>query len=158
MPVPPPSRSPDTLTPLDGQQLMWLRLNAYLPVIFALVIVLFLAAALSLVYWRLGSALPVKIFVGIGALLLVAVTVATAMHVANNWRDAALGHAYVRRALLQRKRETTQRTRTYYLEFADMKPLIVMKEVYDSVTEHQTYRVTYSPHTRRGWSVDQRLA
>lgn len=156
MPVPPP-RPPDTLTPLTAEQLMWLRLNAYLPVLFALVTVCFLSVGLSLIYWRLGAAWPVKIFVGVGGLLLIGVVVAVSLHVRNNWRDAALGHAYIRRALLRRKHHTTQRTRVHYLEFADMRPLIVTKEVYDSVTEQQNYRVTYSPHTRRGWSVDQRL-
>lgn len=136
---------------------MWLRLNAYLPVLFALAMVGFLTIPLILIYRRLGHALPVKIFVGLAGLLLVAVVVAVVLHVRNNWRDAALGHAYVRRALLRRKHHTTQRTPVYYLEFADMRPLIVMKEVYDSVSEQHPYRVTYSPHTRRGWSVDQRL-
>ena len=156
MPLSPP-RPPDTLTPLNAEQLMWFRLNAYMPVIFTLVMELLLSTGLALIYWRLGRAWPVKIFVGVGVLLLIAVTIAVAMHVRNNWRDAALGHAYVRRALLRRKHHTTQRTRVYYLEFADMKPLTVTKEVYDSVAEQQTYRVIYSPHTRRGWSVDQRL-
>jgi hypothetical protein len=154
-----PSRDPaDATAPLTAEQLMWFRVNTFLPVVFTVPMVIFFGAALWFVYRRLGAAMPVKIFTGIGAALLVAVAGGVVLHVRNNRRDMLLGCAYVRRASLRRKYHTSQRSRVFYLEFDSMPAVIVSKEIYDAVSEHQTYRVTYSPHTRRGWLVDQRLS
>jgi hypothetical protein len=62
----------------------------------------------------------------------------------------------VREAQLSRKHHTYQSPKTFYAEFEGVGSVIVMGDVYEKIEEGKTYRVIYSPRTRRGWDVDLR--
>ncbi|HEX7151968.1 MAG TPA: hypothetical protein VF618_10810 [Thermoanaerobaculia bacterium] len=140
--------------PLTPEQKMWLRANTVLPTIFAAPMVVIVGGALYLVGSRFGSHIAVKVFVALGVLLLLAVTAAVVLHVANNLRDAISGTARVAEALVVSKRESGRSPRSFYLECEALGTLIVMHEVYQAVGVGLAYRLVYSPHTKRCWTAE----
>lgn len=145
----------ESTAPLTIEQINWLRVNAIMPVIFVLVIVGGLALLFSCFFGQFLDRPFVKGFAVIGGLLLLAVAAAVALHVRNNWADLRMGVAQVRRARLTGKRASagSRGGYTYYAEFEQVGAVIVMGDIYEPLVVGQTYVVTYSPHTRKGWRV-----
>jgi len=146
-------RSYETPVPLTEEQRNWLRVNTILPALFAAPIVAIVGSALVFIHRRFGAAWPVTIFVGLAALLLIAVTSAVALHVMNNLRDARRGVADVAVARLTGKRGAGWSPKTLYAEFESVGSVIVMGDVYEGLVAERWYRVTFSPYTRRCWAV-----
>jgi hypothetical protein len=145
----------DSTAPLTIEQINWLRVNAVMPVIFVLVIVGGLATLFLCFFSQFLDRPFVKGFVVVGGLLLLAVAAAVALHVRNNWADLRMGVAQVRRARLTGKRASagSRGGYTYYADFEQVGAVIIMGDVYEPLVVGQTYHVTYSPHTRKGWRV-----
>lgn len=129
-------------------------MNTILPPLFAVPIVCILGVVLALIYSRFGASMPAKIFVGIGGLLLVGMVIAVVMHVRNNSSDLRRGVADVVTARLTGKRETGRSPKTLYADFDGTGSLIAPSDVYAAMEIGRTYRIAYSPRTRRLWSAD----
>ncbi|HEX2832406.1 MAG TPA: hypothetical protein VHW00_05285 [Thermoanaerobaculia bacterium] len=139
--------------PLTDEQRMWLRANALLPTVFLLATLLLLAGMVALIA---GPILPHplgRIFVAVVALLLVGVCIAVAIHVRNNRADLRRGTASVARARLQRKERSGRAPYTFYAVFDGVGRVIVMGDVYERLVEGRTFEVTFSPRTRKAWSI-----
>lgn len=141
-------------TPLTLEQRNWLKTNTFLPIIFLGVTLAILAgmfACLSVGF----AGNPVFIgFTVVAGILVLAVLAATGLHIYNHAMDLKEGVAQVRTAKLIRKHETSRAPRTFYAEFEDVGTVIVMYEIYEKLQDGNMYRVVYSPHTKRGWSVE----
>jgi hypothetical protein len=133
---------------------MWLRANMILPALFAIPMVAVVGGVLYLVYSRFGDRGPVKVFVALGALLLVSVTGAVALHIANNFRDARDGTARETETRVLAKRESGRSPKSFYLDCEAVGTLIVLHDVYQTVTVGSTYRVVYSARTKRCWTAE----
>ena len=46
-------------------------------------------------------------------------------------------------------------SRTYYAEFEQIGKLNVRFDLYQQLEEGRTYKVTFSPNTKRGWEIEQ---
>lgn len=153
-----PAGPPDgaATVPLTVEQLNWLRVNAFLPPIFALAMIGGLAVLFSCFFGQFLDRPFVKGFVIVAGLVLLGVFAAVALHVRNNWADLRMGVAQVRVARLANKRASSgsRGGYTYYAEFEQVGSVIVMHDIYEPLVVGQIYRVTYSPHTRKGWRVD----
>lgn len=149
----PPAQDAPTI-PLTPEQLNWLRVNTILPILILLPILAGVVLMLFCVGGRFLNQPFVRGFALIVGLLLLGVGVAVVLHVRSHGADARAGVAQVRTAQLVRKRMTSQSPRVFYAEFEQIGSIKVMYELYQPLIEGQTYRVTYSPQTRRGWSVE----
>jgi membrane protein implicated in regulation of membrane protease activity len=140
--------------PLTPEQRMWLRANSVLPVVSLLGVAGVAAVVGSCIISRFITAPLVALFaLVVGALLLVLLVV-VGRYAYQHYAALRLGVVYVSSAELIQKRATTQSPRSFSAEFKDLGVLTVMHEVYQSLDVGQRYRVTYSPHIRRGWSVE----
>jgi hypothetical protein len=142
-------------TPLTVEQRNWLKTNTFLPVIFLGVTLTILAGMFACLSAGFAGN---PIFIGftvIAGILVLAVLAATGLHIYNHAMDLKDGAAQVRTAKLIRKHETSRAPRTFYAEFEDLGTVIVMYEIYEKLQDGNTYRVVYSPHTKRGWSIDE---
>jgi hypothetical protein len=140
--------------PLTPEQRNWLKTNTYLPVIFLGVTLLILGSMFACLFVGFAGN---PIFIGfsiVAGLIVLAVIAATGLHIYNNAMDLKDGVAQVRTAKLIRKHETSRAPRTFYVEFEDLGSVIVMYEVYEKLQDGNSYRVVYSPHTKRGWSIE----
>jgi hypothetical protein len=147
--------SPATTVPLTAEQQAWLRTNTILPVMMLVLMLLVLAAlGICVVGPLLGHPL-VRIFAIVAALLALAVVVAVALHIRSHRADLRMGAAQVRVARLAQKRDSGHSPRTFYAGFEQIGSVIVQYEVYQTLNVGSLYRVVYSPHTRRGWVVDE---
>lgn len=141
--------------PLTLEQRNWLKTNTFLPVIFLGVTLATLAGIFSCMFVGFAGN---PIFIGftvIAGILVLATIVATGLHIYNNAMDLKDGVAQVRTAKLIRKHETSRAPRTFYAELEDVGTVIIMYEIYEKLQEGNMYRVVYSPHTRRGWLVEE---
>ena len=141
-------------TPLTVEQRNWLKTNTFLPVIFLVITLMVLAGIFTCLFVGFAGN---PIFIGftvIAGILVLAVLAATGLHIYNNAMDLKAGVAQVRTAKLIRKHETSRAPRTFYAEFEDIGTVIIMYEIYEKLQDGNMYRVVYSPHTRKGWSVE----
>lgn len=139
---------------LTVEQRNWLRANMLLPTLF---LALLLGGIMALGVCVIGSALThpvVRIGALVAAALMMGVVGISVVHVRNHAADARLGVAQVRLARLTRKHESGQSPRTFYAELEGVGTVIVMHELYEQLEEGVRYRVTFSPHTRRGWAME----
>jgi hypothetical protein len=139
--------------PLTTEQRNWLRANTILPTVFLAATLVLLGGMFVLIFAPVLSHPAVKIFAGIAALLLVAACMAVALHIRNNRADLRRGTTTVARARLQRKHRTSRAPYTFYAVFEGIGQVIVMGETYERLAEGETFEVTFSPHTRKAWSV-----
>ena len=74
-----------------------------------------------------------------------------------NILDLLGGEAQVHTARMIRKYRSGSRrsARTYYVEFEQIGKVNVRFGLYQPLTEGGIYKVTYSPNTKRGWSIEQ---
>lgn len=93
------------------------------------------------------------IFLAIAGLMFLAVLAAVGLHVYNNYMDLHDGVVQVRQAELIRKHHSSRSPKTFYAEFKNIGDVIIMGDVYETLDEEQTYYVSYSPRTRRGWEL-----
>jgi hypothetical protein len=143
-------------TPLTIEQKNWLRTNTFLPVIMLAVMLLIIIGIFACIFTGMAGN---PIFIGFAVLvgiLIMAVLVATGLHIYNNAMDLKDGVAQVRTAKLMRKHETSRAPRTFYAEFQDIGDVIIMYDIYEKLEIGNLYQVTYSPRTKRGWSVEPR--
>lgn len=139
---------------LTPEQQNWLKTNTFLPVIFLAVTLAILAGIFACLFTGFAGN---PIFIGftvIAGILVLAVLAATGLHIYNNAMDLKAGVAQVRTAKLIRKYETSRAPRTFYAEFEDVGTVIIMHEIYEKLQDGNVYRVVYSPHTKKGWSVE----
>lgn len=149
-----PRCSAATTVPLTMEQRNWLRANMVLPLVF---LALLLGGIMALGACVIGPVLThpvVRLGAGVAAALMMGVVGISVMHVRSHWADARLGVAQVRVARLVRKHETGQSPRTFYAELEGIGTVIVMHDLYERLEEGGRYRVTFSPHTRRGWAME----
>ncbi|HEY0605469.1 MAG TPA: hypothetical protein VGD58_21285 [Herpetosiphonaceae bacterium] len=141
--------------PLTSEQRVWLRANSVLPVV-SLLGVLGAAGLLgSCIFSRfIGAPFVALLALAVAALFLV-MLVGVGRYAYQHYADLRLGVAYVRSAELLQKRATTQSPRSFSAEFKDIGVITIMYDVYQTLDVGQQYRVTYSPHTRRGWFVER---
>lgn len=150
-----PPSAPEAMTvPLTAEQLSWLKTNTILPILVLLPILAGVVLMAVCVGGRFINSPFVKGFAVIAGLLLLGGAVVVALHVRSHRADARAGVAQVRVAQLLRKRMTSQSPRVFYAEFEQIGSLNVMHELYQQLVEGQRYRVTYSPQTRRAWSIE----
>lgn len=140
--------------PLTVEQRNWLWVNAILPTAFAVPLIAGMGGVLLFLRWRFGNAPFMTIFVALGALLLVAITAAVVLHVANNARDVRAGVALVGVGRLVARRDTGRSPRTHYATFDVIGEVIVPYEIYVRLESGHRYRVVFSRHTRRCWSAE----
>lgn len=141
-------------THLTPEQRNWLKTNTFLPVIF-LGITLAILAVMFVCLFAGFAGNPIFIgFTILAGLIVLTVIAATGLHIYNNAMDLKDGVAQVRTAKLIRKHETSHAPRTFYAEFEEIDTVIVMYEIYEKLEDGNVYRVVYSPHTKRGWSVE----
>jgi hypothetical protein len=143
-----------TTIPLTDEQRTALKLNTTLPI---LILVPTLGVVLLMASCVLGRFLDspfVKGFAAIAGVLLLVVIAFVAIHVRSHRADLRAGVTQVRVARLIRKRATSQSPRSFYAEFEQIGSVTVMYDLYQRLVEGDLYRVTYSQHTRRGWSID----
>lgn len=140
--------------PLTVEQQNWLKTNTYLPVITLAVMLGILAGIFACLMAGFAGNPVFTIFAIIAGLLVLAVLAATGIHIYNNAMDLRDGVAQVRRAKLIRKHETSRAPRTFYAEFEDTGTVIVMYDIYEKLESGNVYQVTYSPRTKKGWSVE----
>jgi hypothetical protein len=143
-------------TPLTNDQRMWLRLNVLLPTILtALVLVLF--AGLFLVFFRSIPSHPmIRGLSWAGAVLLLLVLLGVVYHVRNNRLDLARGTASVAIVRLLRKTTGNGSRYTFHAHFESIGRVVVGMDQYERLVVNETYRVTFSPRTRKGWEVASR--
>ena len=111
--------APALTAPLTIEQTNWLRVNAIMPPIFALLTIGGMIGLFSCFFGQFLDRPFAKLFAGLGGLLMLVMLVAMALHVRNNWADLRMGVAQVRVARLVSKR-TSSGSRggyTYYAEF-----------------------------------------
>ncbi len=140
--------------PLTLEQQNWLRVNAYLPVMMILMLIGVLGGIFLCLFINFAESTFVRIFAGLAGLIVVLVLIATGIHSYNNFMDMRDGVAQVRVGRLTGKRETGRAPKTFYAEFENAGSIIVMGDVYEKLEQGQTYKVTFSPRTRRGWEVE----
>jgi hypothetical protein len=144
-------RLPVSLTP---EQRAWLWTNSVLPVVSLLGVIGGVGLLGSCIINRFITApFVMLLLLTVGVLLLVMI-VLVGRYAYQHYADIRLGVAYVYNAGLVQKRATTQSPRTFTAEFQDIGVISVAYEVYQSLVVGQKYRVTYSPHTKRGWSTE----
>jgi hypothetical protein len=141
--------------PLTLEQRNWLKTNTFLPVIFLAVMLAILVSMFACLFVGFAGNPIFIVFAIIAGLLVIAVSVATGIHIYNNAMDLKDGVAQVRTAKLIRKHETSRAPRTFYAEFEGVGTVIVMYDVYEKLESGNAYRVVYSSHTKRGWSVEE---
>ena len=140
--------------PLTIEQRNWLRANVVLPLVAVWgalgVMVLFFSCFFggALVY-TIG-----KVFAVVLALLAAGLLAATWLHVRGNLRDLRLGVAQVSTARLLSRTSTGHSPRSFYLELEGVGSVTVMADQYEGLVDGGLYRVTYSPHTRKGWTIE----
>jgi hypothetical protein len=140
--------------PLTPEQRNWLKTNTYLPVIFLGVTLLIMGSIFACLFVEFAGN---PIFIGfsiLAGLIVLAVITATVLHIYNNTMDLKAGGAQVRIAKLIRKHETSRAPRTFYAEFEEIGTVIIMYEIYEKLQDGNMYRVVYSPHTKKGWSIE----
>lgn len=140
--------------PLTLEQQNWLRVNAYLPVMMILMLIGVLGGIFLCLFINFAESTFVRIFAGLSGLIVALVLIATGIHSYNNFMDMRDGVTQVRVGRLTGKRETGRAPKTFYAEFENAGSIIVMGDVYEKLEQGQTYRVTFSPRTRRGWDVE----
>lgn len=140
--------------PLTLEQQNWLRVNAYLPVMMILMLIGVLGGIFLCLFINFVESTFVRIFAGLAGLIVVLVLIATGIHSYNNFMDMRDGVTQVRVGRLTGKRETGRAPKTFYAEFENAGSIIVMGDVYEKLEQGQTYKVTFSPRTRRGWEVE----
>lgn len=140
--------------PLTLEQQNWLRVNAYLPVMMILMLIGVLGGIFLCLFINFAESTFVRIFAGLSSLIVALVLIATGIHSYNNFMDMRDGVTQVRVGRLTGKRETGRAPKTFYAEFENAGSIIVMGDVYEKLEQGQTYRVTFSPRTRRGWDVE----
>ena len=143
-------------SPLTPEQQNWLKANAILPVVFLVIILVVFGGIFVCLFAGIRGSLFFTIFFAIAGFMIVAVLTAAGMHVYNNFMDLRDGVAQVREGELTRKHHTYRSPKTFYAEFEGVGSVIVMGDVYEKLEEGKTYRVIFSPRTRRGWDVDLR--
>ena len=139
---------------LTLEQQNWLKVNAFLPVITIVVILAILAAIFICLFTGFTGVPFLPIFIGFAGLILLGVIISTVMHVYNHFMDLNDGVAQVRTGRLLHKHATSRAPRTFYAEFEGAGTVIVMGDIYEKLEEGQTYKVIFSPRTRRGWQVE----
>lgn len=143
--------------PLTAEQRNWLRVNTILPTLFIIPIILVVGGALFFIYRRFPESLAVTVFTGAGALLLFIVSIFVGMHVSNNLRDLRGGVSNVAVARLLKKSESARSPKSFFAMFQGVGMVTVMHDIYSTLVEDRSYRVTYTPHTKRGWRVERML-
>ncbi|MFN8411361.1 MAG: hypothetical protein U0Z26_03135 [Anaerolineales bacterium] len=141
--------------PLTPEQQNWLRTNTYLPVIVLAIVLLFLVGIFICLFVGLAGN---PFFIGftiLAGILLLAVTAAVGLHIYNHAMDLKDGVAQICTAKLIRKHETSRAPRTFYAEFEEVGSVTVTYEDYEKLENSKLYRVTYSPHTKRGWKIEE---
>lgn len=142
--------------PLSPEQQNWLKANAVLPTVFLFIILAIFGGVSACLFTSIQGNLFITIFFAVASLMFVAVLVAAGVHVYNNFMDLQDGVAQIREAELTRKHHTYRSPKTFYAEFEGIGSVTIMGDVYEKLEEGETYRVIYSPRTRRGWEVDLR--
>lgn len=140
--------------PLTLEQQNWLRVNAYLPVMMILMLIGVLGGIFLCLFINFAESTFVRIFAGLSGLIVALVLIATGIHSYNNFMDMRDGVTQVRVGRLIGKRETGRAPKTFYAEFENAGSIIIMGDVYEKLEQGQTYKVTFSPRTRRGWDVE----
>lgn len=140
--------------PLTLEQQNWLRVNAYLPVMMILMLIGVLGGIFLCLFINFAESTFVRIFAGLSGLVVALVLIATGIHSYNNFMDMRDGVTQVRVGRLTGKRETGRAPKTFYAEFENAGSIIIMGDVYEKLEQGQTYKVTFSPRTRRGWDVE----
>ena len=147
--------SSDRTAPLTLEQTNWLRVNVFMAPLIALLAFGGVTALFSCFFGQFLDQPFVKLFAVAGGLLLLATSVALVLHVRNHWADLRMGVAQVRVGRLVKKWATSQSANaTFYAEFEGFGRIILMHALYEPLVIGQVYEVTYSPHTRRGWSIE----
>lgn len=141
--------------PLTPEQKNWLRVNSYFPVVMILILMTLLVGIFSCLLISLPDSFFVRILAITSGTILLLVLSAAAMHIYNNYMDLRDGATQVRVGRLIGKRETGRSPKTFYAEFENAGSIIVMGDVYEKLEVDKTYKVTYSPRTRRGWEVEE---
>ncbi|MBK9780704.1 MAG: hypothetical protein IPP55_11740 [Anaerolineales bacterium] len=141
---------------LTPEQQNWLKTNTIMPTLFVVIILGVFCGIFTCLFTGLKGTLFFTIFTAAASLLIFAVLVAVGMHVYNNLMDLHDGVAQVHTGKLNIKKQTHRSPRTFYAEFDHIGSVTIMGDVYEKLEEGKTYRVTYSPRTRRGWEVDLR--
>ena len=143
-------------SPLTPEQQSWLKANALLPVVFLVIILAVFGGIFACLFSGLNGKLFFTAFFAIAGFMIFAVLIAAGIHVYNNFMDLRDGVTQVHEAELMRKHHTYRSPKMFYAEFEGVCSVIVMGDVYEKLEEGKTYRVIYSPRTRRGWDVDLR--
>lgn len=143
--------------PLTPEQQGWLRINSCLPVVIIAGLIVVLAGIFLFLLIVLPDNFFVKILASISGLIILLVLIASGIHTYNNYMDLRDGATQVRAGRLIGKRETGRSPKTFYAEFENAGSIIVMGDVYEKLELDKTYKVTYSPRTRRGWEVEEQL-
>ncbi|GAB4496585.1 MAG: hypothetical protein OHK003_02170 [Anaerolineales bacterium] len=141
--------------PLTPEQQGWLRINSCLPAAIIAGLIIVLAGIFLFLLIALPDNFFVKILTSISGLIIFFVLVASGIHIYNNYMDLRDGTTQVRVGRLMGKRETGRSPKTFYAEFENAGSVIVMGDVYEKLEVNKTYKVTYSPRTRRGWEVEE---
>ncbi len=142
-----------TLTP---EQQNWLKTNAIMPTAFLFILLAVIGGIFACFFAGMKGNLFFTIFFSAASFLFFALIVAAGLHVYNNLMDLRDGVTQVCEAQLIRKHHTYRSPKTFYAEFEEIGSVIVMGDVYEKIEEGKTYRVIYSPRTRRGWEIDLR--
>jgi hypothetical protein len=146
----------DTIVPLTDEQRRMLRLNRILPVMVIAPMMLFAGTFLVLLSRSRVFGHPlVKAMILLMTLMLLAVIGAVFVHVRNHARDLRRGTAESRARRLIAKKESGRSPKSFQAEFEDLGNLLVMYDTYLGIVPGGTYRVIFSPATRRAWSVER---
>lgn len=140
--------------PLTPEQQNWLRVNSYFPVVLILSMLVVLGGIFLCLFTSLPDNPLVRIFGFASGIIVLFALIATGIHAFNNYMDLRDGVTQIRTGKLIRKRETGRPPKTYYAEFENAGSIIVLGDVYETLEPGQTYRVQFSPRTRRGWKVE----
>ncbi len=141
--------------PLTIEQQNGLRMRAMMMVALAVAILVVSSLIFACLLAAGGGNSGLLIaFVALGGLVVLAVVVALGIIAFRSWQDLGDGVAQVRALRLKRTYESARAPKNYYAEFDDFGSVLVVKEVYEQLQPGQVYVVTFSPRTRRGWSVE----
>jgi hypothetical protein len=139
---------------LTQEETNGLRVNMVMPVaVIAAIGVVALIMTIAIVVPNWDRPL-IKWFFGMAAVLLIAVAIAVWVHVRNNAGDLRDGVAQVRTGRVLSKRRTGRAPYTFYATIDGTGELIVWGADYEKMIEQQAYTVSFSPRTRRVWTVE----
>lgn len=140
--------------PLTPEQQNWLRVNAYFPVVMIFIMLVVLVGIFTCLLVGLPDSFFVRMLALTSGVIVLLVLSAAALHIYNNYMDLRDGVTQIRIGKLTVKRETGRSPKTFHAEFEHAGSVIVTGEIYEALEIGQTYKVKFSPRTRRGWEVE----